>query len=248
MIKLTINDRQVEVSEGTTVLEAARKVGISIPTLCYYEAIKPYGGCRLCVVRATLGPRSIITASCTYPVAEGLVVVTDDPRALAVRRLVIDLLWSRCPEVPELRDIARQLGVMEPSFSKGQDDCILCGLCTRMCTELQHVGAVSFLGRGAKRQVLTPFGDFSQVCRTCGACSFICPTGHIKDIGKISGKVPKPRLSEFNAWTPGGISTGSTPRRFPAPRPSTGRAASSFSPVIAAPAPLPARPGPSTMR
>ncbi|MFZ0052971.1 MAG: 2Fe-2S iron-sulfur cluster-binding protein, partial [Desulfobaccales bacterium] len=159
MINLTINDRQVEVPEGTTVLEAARKNGISIPTLCYYEAIKPYGGCRLCVVRATLGPRSLITASCTYPVAEGLVVVTDDPRALAVRRLVIDLLWSRCPEVPELRDIARQLGVMEPSFSKGQDDCILCGLCTRMCTELQHVGAVSFLGRGAKRQVLTPFGD-----------------------------------------------------------------------------------------
>jgi heterodisulfide reductase subunit A len=199
MIKLTINDRQVEVPEGTTVLEAARKVGISIPTLCYYEAIKPYGGCRLCAVQVTQGNRTQITASCTYPVSEGLQVVTDAPRALAVRRLVIDLLWSRCSDSPELQEIARQLGVMEPSFSKGHDDCILCGKCTRVCTELQGVGAISFLGRGAKRQVTSPFGEFSQVCRTCGACAFVCPTGHIKDISKISGKVPKPKLSEFNA-------------------------------------------------
>ncbi|MGD0971664.1 MAG: 2Fe-2S iron-sulfur cluster-binding protein [Desulfobaccales bacterium] len=199
MVKLTIDDRQVEVPEGTTVLEAARKVGISIPTLCYYEAIKPYGGCRLCAVQVTQGNRTQITASCTYPVSEGLQVVTDAPRALAVRRLVIDLLWSRCSDSPELQEIARQLGVMEPSFSKGHDDCILCGKCTRVCTELQGVGAISFLGRGAKRQVTSPFGEFSQVCRTCGACAFVCPTGHIKDISKISGKVPKPKLSEFNA-------------------------------------------------
>jgi len=199
MVKLTIDDRQVEVPEGTTVLEAARKVGISIPTLCYYEAIKPYGGCRLCAVQVTQGNRTQITASCTYPVSEGLQVVTDAPRALAVRRLVIDLLWSRCSDSPELQEIAQQLGVMEPSFSKGHDDCILCGKCTRVCTELQGVGAISFLGRGAKRQVTSPFGEFSQVCRTCGACAFVCPTGHIKDISKISGKVPKPKLSEFNA-------------------------------------------------
>ena len=192
MVKLTINDRQVEVPEGTTLLEAARKVSISIPTLCYYEAIKPYGGCRLCAVQVTQGNRTQITASCTYPVSEGLQVVTDAPRALAVRRLVIDLLWSRCPDSPELQEIARQLGVMEPSFSKGHDDCILCGKCTRVCTELQGVGAISFVGRGAKRQVTTPFGEFSEVCRTCGACAFVCPTGHIKDIAKISGKEPEP--------------------------------------------------------
>jgi heterodisulfide reductase subunit A len=150
-------------------------------------------------VQVTQGNRTQITASCTYPVSEGLQVVTDAPRALAVRRLVIDLLWSRCSDSPELQEIARQLGVMEPSFSKGHDDCILCGKCTRVCTELQGVGAISFLGRGAKRLVTTPFGEFSEVCRTCGACAFVCPTGHIKDISKISGKVPKPKLSEFNA-------------------------------------------------
>jgi heterodisulfide reductase subunit A2 len=217
MVNLTINDRLVEVPEGTTVLEAARKIGAHIPTLCYYEAIKPYGGCRLCLVEVTLGNRTQITASCTYPVAEGLKVLTDTEEVLEGRRLVIDLLWSRCPEVPELRDMAQQLGVMEPSFPLGDSDCILCGKCVRVCHELQHVGAIGLMGRGVKRQVTTPFGEFSQVCRTCGACSFVCPTGHYKDIGKISGKTPKPRRSEFNA----GLSTqGNIYRLYPQAVPS----------------------------
>jgi len=198
MRNLTINDRPVEVPEGTTVLEAARKLGISIPTLCYYEPIKPYGGCRLCLVEVTAGSRTLLTASCTYPVAQGLKVYTDTEEVLEGRRLVIDLLWSRCPEVPELREMAQQLGVMEPSFPKGDSDCILCGKCVRVCGELQNVGAIGLMGRGARRQVTTPFGEFSKVCRTCGACAFVCPTGHWRDIGKISGKTPKPKRDEFN--------------------------------------------------
>jgi heterodisulfide reductase subunit A len=198
MVTLTINDRQVEVPEGTTVLEAARKLGVSIPTLCYYEAIKPYGGCRLCLVEVTAGDRTLLTTSCTYPVAPGLKVATDTEEVLEGRRLVVDLLWSRCPEVPELAALAGQLGLAAPSFAKGQDDCILCGLCTRMCTEVQGAGAIGFRGRGAKRQVLTPFGEASAVCRTCGACAFVCPTGRIKDLAQISGKTPQPNLNEFN--------------------------------------------------
>ncbi|MGA8139805.1 MAG: FAD-dependent oxidoreductase [Desulfobaccales bacterium] len=199
LISLTINDRLIEVPEGTTVLEAARKIGVSIPTLCYYEAIKPYGGCRLCLVEVTQGNRTQLTASCTYPVAEGLKVLTDTEEVLEGRRLVIDLLWSRCPDVPVLRELAQQLGVAEPSFPKGDSDCILCGKCVRVCHDLQNVGAIGLMGRGAKRQVTTPFGEFSEVCRTCGACSFVCPTGHYQDIGKISGKTPKPNYNEFNS-------------------------------------------------
>jgi heterodisulfide reductase subunit A len=199
MVKLTINDKLVEVPEGTTVLEAARKIGVNIPTLCYYEAIKPYGGCRLCLVEVTAGPRTIRTASCTYPVAEGIKVLTDTPLVHKRRQMVIDLLWSKCPNVPELAEVAKQLGVNEPSFAKGDDDCILCGLCTRMCTELQGAGAIGVVGRGAKRQIMTPFGEFSDRCRTCGACAFICPTGRFKDLSKISGREPKPLYSEFNA-------------------------------------------------
>jgi heterodisulfide reductase subunit A len=203
MINLTINDRPVEVPEGTTVLAAARKLGINIPTLCHYDGVKPYGGCRVCLVEVTQGSRVQLTASCTYPVAEGLVVRTDTDEVLEARGFVMDLLLSRCPEVPALQEMARQMGVEAPSFPGGASDCILCGKCVRMCHEVQHVGAIGITGRGGRRQITTPFGEFSQVCRTCGACAFVCPTGHIQDLGVISGKRPIPRLSEFNA----GLST-----------------------------------------
>ena len=110
MVNLTIDGQLVEVPEGTTVLEAARKIGVKIPTLCYYEAIKPYGGCRLCLVEVTAGNRTFRTASCTYPVSEGLKVVTDSELVLKRRRMVIDLLWSKCPDVPILAEIAGNWG------------------------------------------------------------------------------------------------------------------------------------------
>jgi heterodisulfide reductase subunit A len=212
MINLTINDRPVEVPEGATVLEAAKKLGINIPTLCYYDAIEPYGGCRLCLVEVTSGPRTQLTTACTYPVSEGLTVRTDTEEVLEGRRFVMDLLLSRCPEVPALQEMARQLDLQGPSFPQGESDCILCGKCVRVCHELQHVGAIGLTGRGAKRQILTPFGEISQVCRTCGACAFVCPTGHIEDLTKISGKTPIPRLSEFNA---GLVSRGNIYKTYP---------------------------------
>jgi NADPH-dependent glutamate synthase beta subunit-like oxidoreductase/NADH:ubiquinone oxidoreductase subunit E len=185
MVKLTINDKLVEVPEGTTVLEAARQAGIKVPTLCHYEAIKPYGGCRLCVVEITAGGRTSMTASCSYPVAEGIKVLTDTPEVLEARRLVIDLLWSRCPDLPILKSIALELGVKEPSFPLGDSTCVLCDLCTRVCNEIEHAGVIGMQGRGAKREVTTPFGEFSDVCQSCGACGFVCPTACIHDVVKI---------------------------------------------------------------
>ena len=185
MVKLTINNQSVEVPEGTTILEAARQLGIKIPTLCYYDAIKPYGGCRLCVVEVTAGPRTTLTASCSYPVAEGIKVVTDSPEVLEARRLVIDLLWSRCPELPILKSIALELGVTKPSYPLGDSTCVLCDLCTRVCSEVENLSVIGMVGRGAKREVSTPFGELSAVCATCGACGFICPTACIHDVVKI---------------------------------------------------------------
>ena len=185
MVKFTINKQAVEVPEGTTILEAARKLGIKIPTLCYYEAIKPYGGCRLCVVQVTAGGRTTLTASCSYPVAEGIEVVTDSEEVLEARRLVIDLLWSRCPDLPILKSIALELGVTKPSYPLGDSTCVLCDLCTRVCSEMENLSVIGMVGRGAKRQVTTPFGELSTVCATCGACGFICPTACIHNVVKI---------------------------------------------------------------
>ena len=120
MINLTINDRPIEVPEGTTVLEAARKLGFTIPTLCRYDGVKPYGGCRICLVEVTQGNRIQLTASCTYPAAEGLVVRTDTDEVLEARRFVMDLLLSRGPEVPGLEEMARQLGVEDRVSPGGQ--------------------------------------------------------------------------------------------------------------------------------
>lgn len=186
MVKLTINDKSVEVPEGTTILQAARQVGIQIPTLCYYEAIKPYGGCRLCLVEVTSGPRTVLSASCSYPVAEGISVQTDTDKVLKARRLVIDLLWSRCPDLPILASIAHDLGLEKPSFPLGESQCILCDLCTRVCTELEGLGVIGMVGRGSKREVLTPFGDLPEQCGECGACGFVCPTAWIHEVAKIN--------------------------------------------------------------
>ena len=218
MLNLTINDRAIEVPEGTTVLEAARKLGFTIPTLCHFEGLKPYGGCRLCMVEVTNGPRTQLTTSCTYPVAEGISVQTDTEEVQEARRFVMDLLLSRCPEVPALQVMAQELGLAEPTYPKGESDCILCGKCVRMCHEVQHASAIAMMGRGAKREVMTPFGDFSATCRTCGACLFVCPTGHINDLAAISGKTPKPKFSEFNAKL---VSQGNITRLYPQAVPAT---------------------------
>ncbi len=130
----------------------------------------------------------------------------------------MELLLGRCPEVPALQKLAAQMGLMESKYAPGDSDCILCGLCVRVCHELQHVGAIGMTGRGAKREVMTPFGEYSEVCRTCGACAFVCPTGHIKDIGNISGKTPIPKKSEFNL---GLTSRGNIYRTYPQAIPNT---------------------------
>ena len=218
MVELTINGRAVAVSEGTTLLEAARLLGIHIPTLCYLDGLKPYGGCRLCLVEISTGNHTQLTTSCTYLATEGLTVQTDTEEVLEARRFIMDLLLSRCPEVPALQEMARQVGLDQPGFTRGDSDCILCGKCVRMCLELQHVGAISVVGRGAKRKVTTPFGEFSEVCRTCGACALVCPTGHIADIAQISGKTPIPKLDEFNT----GLKTrGSIYKLYPQAIPAT---------------------------
>ena len=198
MISLTINDQKVQASEGSSVLEACQKVGIQIPTLCHHRALPPYGACRLCLVEVEERGRSRIQASCLYPAREGLVVRTDTEAVLRTRRVMAELLLARCPDSPKVRQVAAEVGVTESRFPKKNEDCILCGMCTRVCHELMKTGAVDFQARGNRRKVSPPYDRHSPVCMACGACQVVCPTGAVV-LEKVSPRAPRPIRSEFDA-------------------------------------------------
>ncbi len=175
MITLKINGLKVTVEPGTTLLEAAKYVGFPIPTLCYMEGLSPYGACRLCVVEIGEGSRSRLVSSCTYPVEEGLLVRTASSRVLRARRMVIELHLASCPQSKVIQDLAAKHGVHQQRFHQEYEDCILCGLCVRMCEEQMMAKAIGFRGRGENRSIGTPFDIQSDVCRLCGGCIYVCP-------------------------------------------------------------------------
>ena len=197
MIELTINGNKSKFPEGKTLLECIEEIGLKVPTLCYHKALSPYGACRLCLVEIKQGERTMIQTSCTYPALDGLVVETHSERVVKNRKIIIELLLARCPDSEEIRNLARELGVEKTRIKPKNEDCVLCGLCVRMCEERMGRGAISFVGRGPERKVISPFGDPTEVCQTCGACDFICPTGKIA-MPEHSKNKPKPILSEYN--------------------------------------------------
>ncbi|MBI2877518.1 MAG: (2Fe-2S)-binding protein [Candidatus Tectomicrobia bacterium] len=174
MVSIRINGQPAQGEAGSTLLEVARNAGVSIPTLCHHEALPPLGSCRLCLVEISGGGRPGLVASCSYPVQEGLVVETHSARVLRARRLVVELLLARCPQVPRLQELAEELGVSASRFPAEEHDCILCGLCVRACQEL-GLSSIGFVNRGAEREVTTPFRKPSEVCLGCGVCAHICP-------------------------------------------------------------------------
>ena len=157
MITLTINGLAVSVEEGTTLLEAAKSLGFPIPTLCHNDGLSPYGACRLCVVEIGDGPKARLVSSCTYPAEEGLKVRTASSRVLRARLMVLELLLASCPQSKTIQDLASAHGVRQQRFRQEQEDCILCGLCVRMCEEQMMAKAIGFRGRGQTRSIGTPF-------------------------------------------------------------------------------------------
>lgn len=182
LVETKIDGRATQVRRDTWALEAARGMGIDIPTLCYHPALEPYGACRLCVVEVTRGKWTWLATSCDLPIREGLELRTDTPAVLAARRMALELLWAQAPESDLIAGLARSMGVREPRFAarNGTGKCILCGLCVRACSEVIGESAVCFSRRGAQRTVSTPFDKASPTCIGCGACVAICPTGHIR--------------------------------------------------------------------
>jgi len=188
MVKLEIDSHPIEVEEGSYVLEAARTLGIYIPTLCYYPYMTPYAACRICAVEACDGKGwSKIVTACNYPVWNGLKILSGTPRVLNARRINLEMLLGRCAPVPILQQLAEQFGIDKPRWGTGDDTCILCGLCVRVCDEVVGAHALAFGDRGIYRKVVTPFSEESDDCILCGACAKVCPTGHIR-LEEIDGR------------------------------------------------------------
>ena len=201
-VNLVINGQKITAKPGMTVLEAALAAGIYIPTLCYYPDLKPYGGCRVCVIEIE-GMRGLPT-SCTTPVTEGMIVHTETEAVNKARRTVVELLIADHPsdcltcasnQQCELQKVAAYLGMdrvrlpkqapvhavddSNPFFNLDRNKCILCARCTRACNEITCVGAIDMVNRGYSMKVAT-FGDtplLDSVCQSCGECVARCPVG-----------------------------------------------------------------------
>lgn len=206
MVELTINNIKVKAEEGMTILDAAKSVGIHIPTLCHMKDMFPTGACRMCVVEVE-GMRGL-TPSCAYPVVEGMKVETNSPRVRIARKTIVELLIENHPQDClicvrnkncELQDLSERYNIREHRYVGEKKDhaidissasmerdpakCILCGRCVRTCNEIQKVGAIDFTYRGFKSIVTTPYNKGLNIsdCILCGQCILVCPTAALRE-------------------------------------------------------------------
>lgn len=202
MVKLKIDNYDVEVPAGTSILDAARTVQIDIPTLCKHPDVDPSAGCGMCIVKVN----GRILRSCCTPVGEGMQIITSDPEIVSVRRTVLELILSNHPNEClncirsghcELQDLTNTFGIRSsrlPSLNKKYeiDDsthsivldpskCVVCGRCVEVCQNQQNVWALSYLNRGLATKVTAAGGIklADSPCIKCGQCSAHCPTGAI---------------------------------------------------------------------
>lgn len=201
MPELKINGHVVQVQEGTTIIEAAKSIGIDIPTLCYDKDLSPAGICRICMVEIE-GSRNLITA-CNTPVKEGMIVETEPENVIRLRKMLLNLLLAdhpmdclTCEKTGNcrLQDLCYRYDIKKPIFTgseknyeidtsnhlieRDRNKCILCGKCIRVCYEIQGTSTVDFVGRGYDTQVTTAYDKSLSMdnCRFCGQCIDICPT------------------------------------------------------------------------
>lgn len=175
MVPFVIDGKRVEGEEERSVLEVALDAGIEIPHLCHNESVKPYGACRLCLVEVSRKGRSRMTTSCTYPVLEGIEVFTQTEKVLRARRMILELILAMCPGDALIQEMAQAMGIQGVRFKKEEKDCILCGLCARVCDEVVGAHAIQFASRGDRREMIPPFAGEAMNCIACGACVVVCP-------------------------------------------------------------------------
>jgi len=179
-ILLKIDGREVKATEEMTVLEAARSVGISIPTLCHHEKLEPYGGCRICIVEVEVRGWTRLVVSCVYPVAENLVVRTRSEKIDRIRKMILELLLAHAPDSPELQELAQAYGADRDRFEKEASFCIHCGLCVRYCAEVKKKDAVGFIDRGVRKEISFIPEIAAKECWSCKECFSLCPTSYLQ--------------------------------------------------------------------
>ncbi len=179
-IILKIDEKEVEATEGMTILEVARSAGIHIPTLCHHEKLEPHGGCRLCTVEVEARGRTNLVVACVYTVAENLVVRTRSAKIDRIRKMIIELLMAHAPDAPELQKLAREYGADKNRFQKEASFCIHCGLCVRYCAEIKKKNAVGFVDRGIRKEISFIPEIASKECWDCKECFPLCPTAALQ--------------------------------------------------------------------
>ena len=206
MIKLNIDGQEIEVQKGVSVLTAARKANIDIPTLCFLKGVNAAGDCRMCIVEIE-GRRGLVP-SCNTMAEEGMVVRTNTPQIIEARRVILDLILSshnqdcltcvrngNC----ELQDLAKKFGVMEieykgekvephldevsPSIVRDNSKCIFCKRCVATCKNVQNISAIDVAERGFKSKISTVYNEsINNVnCTFCGQCITACPVGALRE-------------------------------------------------------------------
>lgn len=180
MIRFKIDGREIEAEEGTSLLDAARRAGIEIPTLCHHEKLEPLGGCRLCIVEIEARGKTRIVVSCVYTVEKGIEVRTRSPKIDRLRKGILELLLAHAPDSPQLDKLAREYGADRHRFEPESSFCILCGLCVRYCAEIAGKDAVGYIDRGIRKEIAFVPGIATKECDACKACFPLCPTSYLQ--------------------------------------------------------------------
>ena len=179
-IPMKIDGREVMAKEGMTVLQAAQSAGISIPTLCYHEKLKPYGGCRLCIVEADLNGSTTLVASCIHPVEPNQVIRTRSEKIDRHRKTLLELSMAHASDSPQLTALAEEYGADRNRFEQDASFCIHCGLCVRYCAEVAGKHAIGFIDRGIRKEISFIPEIAAKECNDCKGCFPLCPTSYLQ--------------------------------------------------------------------